>query len=149
MGKVDDIELADRNHYRNRNLKINEKVADTSTTNRYNEDEIEFENGDYRVKTRLNQQRNEIYIKPLQATKCSTPVKNYKMNYDDHIDNSNYQNGDYEENRIVKSQSYMTQLQNGCDIKKKVKYGKKEMFKQELKMKRSKSWDINNQASSK
>ena len=57
-------------------------------------------------------------------------------------------------NQMVKTQSFSARLKKECEInhqkqvngcKKKFKIGQKE----ELKMKRSKSWDVNNRASTK
>ena len=79
------------------------------------------------------------------ANKFSTPIKkSYKSKYDDYInESSNYRN---EESRMVTSRSFTSQLQNECSQKKKLKIDKKETFKQEVKMKKSKSWDISNRA---
>lgn len=72
---------------------------------------------------------------------------------------SSNQAGDcYGNGQMIKTQSYMTQMKKECEIKhdqqninckKKLKIGKKESFQQELQMKRSKSWDVNNRTTTK
>jgi hypothetical protein len=107
---------------------------------------------------------NINYISPVTANKFSTPIKN-KVKYADYIqdkrndvEEGEEEGGQYLENQMIKTQSFTAQLKNECEIKhkkqasgckKKLKIDQKGSYKQELQMKRSKSWDVNKGASTK
>lgn len=126
----------------------------------------ESENCNQRVK--LNKQQNDklangfkYHNRPLSKTlpvQCSGNFIQSEK-FDKKVKNKNVQGAMMNDEKcMVKSQSFTTQMQLECELvncdgndinrnsSSKIKLQRKQLYKKQLKMKRSKSWDVKNQA---